>query len=71
MMKEYRSGYILERYFWEKLADYEASNKSLRQYYPVMLDSLNVLKEIRRWQAEIGVNPDAGARPESTARGAQ
>ena len=70
MLKEYRSGYILERYFWEKLVDYEASNTSLRQYYPVMLDSLNVLNEIRRWQTEIGVNPGAGAAPESTGRGA-
>jgi hypothetical protein len=71
MLQEYRSGYILERYFWEKLADYENSNQTLRQYYPVMLDSLNVLSEIRRWQAEIGANPGAGAAPESTARGAQ
>jgi hypothetical protein len=71
MLQEYRSGYILERYFWEKLADYENSNQTLRQYYPAMLDSLNVLKEIRRWQAEIGANPGAGAAPESTARGAQ
>jgi hypothetical protein len=71
MLKEYRAGYILERYFWEKLADYEASNESLRQYYPVMLDSLNVLTEIRRWQAQIGVNPGAGAASESTGQGAQ
>ena len=71
MLQEYRSGYILERYFWEKLADYEASTQSLRQYYPVMLDSLNVLQEIRRWQNEIAINPGAEAAPESTARGAQ
>jgi hypothetical protein len=71
LLQEYRSGYILERYFWEKLADYEASAQSLRQYYPVMLDSLNVLKEIRRWQAEIVVKPGAGAAPESTGLGAQ
>jgi len=81
MLKEYRAGYVLERYFWEKLADYEKSTQSLRKYYPVMLDSLNVLQEIRRWQADIQasssppeltpVKAGAGARPESTARGSQ
>jgi len=71
MLKEYRAGYVLERYFWETLADYEKTTQTLRQYYPVMLDSLNVLKEIRRWQADIAVNPGAGAPPESTGRGAQ
>jgi len=70
MLKEYRSGYVLERYFWEHLADYEKTTETLRQYYPVMLDSLNVLNEIRRWQADVALNP-AGAAPESTGRGAR
>lgn len=53
MMDEYKSGYILERYFYEQLGEYEKSKKSLREYYPLMLKRLDVEKEINRWRQEI------------------
>lgn len=52
MMNEYKSGYILERFFYEQLGDYEKSKKPLREYYPQMLNRLNVTKEIERWRQE-------------------
>ena len=52
MMKEYKSGNILERFFYEQLGEYEKSKKSLREYYPQILKSLNVEKELLRWQQE-------------------
>lgn len=52
MMEEYKSGYILERFFYEQLAEYEKSKKSLREYYPIMLKRLDVEKEIDRWRQE-------------------
>lgn len=71
MMEEYRAGYILERFFWEQLDGYEKSALPLRQFYPAMLESLDVLQEIRRWQAEIAPSGSSGAAPESTAREAR
>lgn len=52
MMQEYKSGYILERFFYEQLVEYEKSGKSLREYYPEMLKRLDVEKELARWRQE-------------------
>jgi hypothetical protein len=69
MLEEYHSGYILERYFWEKLGDYEKGTLTLRQFYPAMLESLDVAKEVKRWQEESGVSGTSGATPDSTTPG--
>jgi hypothetical protein len=53
MMQEYKSGYILERFFYEQLGEYEKTKKSLREYYPLMLKRLDVGKELARWRQEI------------------
>ena len=53
MMDEYKSGYILERFFYEQLGEYEKSKKSLREYYSQMLKRLDVGKELSRWKQEI------------------
>ena len=53
MMQEYKSGYILERFFYEQLEEYEKSKKPLREYYPQMLKRLNVEKELARWRQEV------------------
>jgi hypothetical protein len=53
MIEEYKSGYILERFFYEQLAEYEKSKKPLREYYPQMLKRLDVEKELSRWRQEV------------------
>ena len=52
MMSEYRSGYILERFFYEQLAGYEKSKGSLAAYYPTMLKPLDAKFELERWKQE-------------------
>lgn len=52
MLAEYRNGFILERYFYEQLADYERSTQSLSEYYPRLLARLDAGQELQRWQAE-------------------
>jgi len=52
MLEEYRSGYILERFFYEQLSDYEKSGEPLRLYYPKMLARLDPAKELERWKLE-------------------
>src|SRR5262245_32025366 len=53
MMEEYRSGYILERFFWEQLSLYEkATDVDLRGYYPRMLARLDPDLELHRWSAD-------------------
>jgi len=51
MLEEYRQGYILERFFWERLADFEAKRESLAEAYPRMLAQLDAEAELDRWQA--------------------
>lgn len=53
LTSEYKSGYILERFFYEQLGEYEKSKKPLREYYRVMLKRLDVEKEIGRWKHEV------------------
>lgn len=52
MMQEYRSGYILERFFYEQLDEYEKSGQGLGTYYPIMLKRLDANYELARWKAE-------------------
>jgi len=52
MLEEYRTGYILERFFYEQLSGYEKSGQSLRLYYPQMLARLDPEQELDRWKAE-------------------
>jgi hypothetical protein len=50
MMDEWRSGYILVRFFWEQLSGYEQQPADLRQYYPRMVARLDPEAELRRWR---------------------
>jgi hypothetical protein len=50
MMREYRSGYTLEPFFYEQLSEYEKSNQPLGEYYPTFLKHLNVKLELARWE---------------------
>jgi hypothetical protein len=52
LMKEYRSGYTLEAFFYEQLGEYEKTNQSLREFYPIMLRHLKVKDEMARWEHE-------------------
>ena len=52
MMQEYRSGYVLERFFYGQLAEYEKSGLPLAAYYPTMLKGLDVNRELARWKQE-------------------
>lgn len=54
MNDEYRSGYILERFFWDQLERYEASSADLRTFYPVILASLDPEAELARWREAHG-----------------
>jgi hypothetical protein len=53
MMNEYRSGYILERFFYEQLSGYEKSKGSLADYYPAMLKQLDAKAELGRWKQDV------------------
>ncbi len=50
MMQEYASGYILERFFYDQLVEYEKSNLPLSVYYPSMLKLLDARYELARWK---------------------
>jgi len=52
MTQEYRSGYVLERFFYDQLADYEKSGLPLAAYYQTMLKRLDVRHELERWKQE-------------------
>ncbi len=46
---EYRVGYILELAFFEGLAAYPKSGKSFAEFYPDLLKSVDLNKELRDW----------------------
>jgi hypothetical protein len=50
MMSSYRKGYILTRFFYEQLALYEKTDKSLREFYPEMLRRLDAGMELAQWK---------------------
>src|ERR1019366_9642122 len=52
MVNEYSSGYILERFFYDQLGDYEKSTLPLSVYYPTMLKRLDAKYELARWKQE-------------------
>jgi len=57
MMQEYRSGYILERFFYEQLGEYEKSGQGLSAYYPTMLKRLDAKYELASWKQETKTLP--------------
>lgn len=52
MAAEYRSGYVLMRFFWDRLAEYERQARNVREYYPEMLGRLDATAELERWRRE-------------------
>jgi len=54
LMEDYRSGFVLVRFFDEQLADYEKTRAPLRAYYPLMLRRLDPPREIDRWRRDSG-----------------
>jgi hypothetical protein len=57
MMAEWKSGYILERFFWEQLAEYERQTSDIRAFYGQMIRALDVPAELERWQQARGTPP--------------
>ena len=47
---EYKLGHILCFYLLENLPEYELSELTLEEYYPILLSDLNVENEINRWE---------------------
>lgn len=46
---EYRLGHILTFYLLENLPEYEASGKTLKEYYPILISNIDVEREKARW----------------------
>ncbi len=46
---EYKLGFILCLHIYENLSEYEKSNQSLEEYYPVIILNIDIDKEIKRW----------------------
>jgi hypothetical protein len=46
---EYRLGHILTLYLLENLPSYERSNKTLREYYPELINNIDISYEKTRW----------------------
>lgn len=46
---EYRLGHILSFYLLEHLPDYEASGKTMEEYYPQLISSIDIAFEKKRW----------------------
>jgi len=62
MLEEWRSGYVLERYFWEQLAVYERQDADLRSFCGPMLGRLDPAAELRRWrEARSSTAPHTGS----------
>jgi hypothetical protein len=55
LMKDYRSGYTLEVFFYEQLGEYENTNQSLSEFFPIMLRHLRVKDELARWEHAKGL----------------
>jgi hypothetical protein len=51
MMEEWRSGWILEGFFYDELGRFERGRISLAKWYPKALDGLNPETELSRWKA--------------------
>ena len=54
MRREYRSGYTLERFYYEGLDEYQKSHRPLRDYYPTMLKKLDAARELAQWKKDSG-----------------
>lgn len=50
MMEEWRSGWILERYFYDELGRFERTHMSLAEWYRGALQQLDPARELARWQ---------------------
>jgi hypothetical protein len=50
MLREWRRGHLLERFWFEQLGEYEKSHGTLREEYPHMLGRLNGAREMQRWR---------------------
>lgn len=54
MMRDYNSGFIVERFFYDQLAEFERSSLTLREFYPRMLANLDAQAELDRWRSPDG-----------------
>lgn len=52
-ISEWKQGYVLERFFWEQLAEFEKQGIDLRRYIPVMLANVDAEAELRRWREAV------------------
>ena len=46
---EYRLGFIFCLYIYESIPKYLESNKSLEEYYPILMTEIDINKEVERW----------------------
>lgn len=51
IINEYQLGFILCQFLAENLPYYESSGLSLQDYYPVLLQQVDVEREVQRWQS--------------------
>ena len=49
VLSEWKQGYVLERFFWEQLAEFEKQGMDLRRYVPAMLAKVDAEAELKRW----------------------
>jgi hypothetical protein len=52
-MHEYRSGFILEKFFYEQLSVFRQSTLSLAAFYPKMLSQIDSREELTNWQTTL------------------
>ena len=53
VLKADRDGYLLVRFFYHQLDEFERGNLTLREFYPQMLANLDPQAELERWRATI------------------
>jgi hypothetical protein len=51
IQNEYNLGYLFCPFFYESIPEYLSSNKTLGEYYPIMMSRLNIEEEVLRWRS--------------------
>jgi hypothetical protein len=51
MTAEYRDGFVIEKFFYDRLEAYKRGTQTLAEFYPVMLAEFDAEKELAEWRA--------------------
>jgi len=54
LMKEYESGFVLEKFFYDQLDEFAHGSQSLATFYPMMLSRIDSSKELQDWRKATG-----------------